>query len=92
MHRFYGWPGNHNANFDLWCGHGIISLCLQMGMTKKIKYFLGDMALLAFGMIAMGAILSGTLYFFVLRNKVRSQMPTLRGFDNPLSQSVDLRK
>ena len=50
------------------------------------------MALLAFGMIAMGAVLSGLLYFFVLRNRVRSQMPTMRGFDNPLSQSVDLAK
>ena len=48
------------------------------------------MALLAFGMIGMGLALSGLLYFFVLRVKVRSQMPTMRGFDNPLHGSVDL--
>ena len=50
------------------------------------------MALLAFGMIAMGVALSGVLYFFVLRAKVRSQMPTMRGFDNPLHGSIDLAK
>ena len=90
LYRFYGWLGTYYANFDLWWGRGFTCLCLQM--VKKIQYFPGDMALLAFGMIAMGAVLSGLLYFFVLRNRVRSQMPTMRGFDNPLSQSVDLAK
>ena len=55
-----------------------------------LSLLIGDMALLAFGMIGMGLALSGLLYFFVLRVKVRSQMPTMRGFDNPLHGSVDL--
>jgi len=62
------------------------------GDEKKINYCPGDMALLSFGMIAMGVALSGLLYFFVLRARVRSQMPTMRGFDNPLHGSVDLTK
>ena len=53
-------------------------------------YISGDMALLAFGMIALGLGISGALYYFVLRPKVRSQIPTMRGFDNPLHGSVNL--
>jgi len=48
------------------------------------------MAGLAFGMIAMGLVLSGCLYFFILRPKIRSQIPTIRGFDNPLHGSTNL--
>jgi len=50
----------------------------------------GAMAGLAFGMIAMGLVLSGCLYFFILRPKIRSQIPTIRGFDNPLHGSTNL--
>ena len=52
--------------------------------------FAGDMTLLAFGMIAMGLVLSGLLYFIILRPKIRSQIPTMRGFDNPLHGSSNL--
>jgi hypothetical protein len=48
------------------------------------------MAGLAFGMIALGLVLSGGVYFFVLRPRVRSQLPTVRGFDNPLHGSANL--
>jgi len=48
-------------------------------------YSAGDMALLAFGMIAMGVVMSGLLYFFVLRSGARANLPTMRGFDNPLT-------
>jgi len=50
------------------------------------------MALLAFGMIAMGVVLSFLLYFFVLRARVRSNMPTMRGFDNPLTGLFNISK
>jgi len=52
---------------------------------KKKSNFSGDMALLAFGMIAMGVVMSGLLYFFVLRSGARANLPTMRGFDNPLT-------
>ena len=53
-------------------------------------YLKGAMAGLAFGMIALGLVMGGVVYFFVLRSKARSQFPTVRGFDNPLHGSVNL--
>ena len=59
----------------------------QNNFWNKIPWicFPGDMALLAFGMIAMGVVMSGLLYFFVLRSGARANLPTMRGFDNPLT-------
>jgi hypothetical protein len=49
------------------------------------------MAELAFGMIFLGMLLSGLVYYFILRSKVRSLLPTnVRGFDNPLSGTSNL--
>ena len=83
--RCHGRSGHSHAPFVLGGRRGLTRLCSQMVMM-----FSGDMALLAFGMIGLGLLLSGAIYYFFLRAKVRSQMPTVRGFDNPLHGSVNL--
>ena len=53
--------------------------------------FSGDMALLAFGMIGLGLLLSVVTYYVFMRSKVRSLLPTnIRGFANPLSGTSNL--
>ena len=49
------------------------------------------MALLAFGMIALGLLISGLVYYFFLRSRVRSLLPAnVRGFDNPMHGTSNL--
>ena len=62
----------------------------------------GDMAGLAFGMLFLGALVGGVVYFFALRSRVQSSGPSLtmgsgmRGYgnqaygDDPLKGTSDL--
>ena len=49
------------------------------------------MALMAFGMFSLGLLISGAIYFLFLRARVRSQIPTMRGIDNPLHGTTNLQ-
>ena len=84
LFRCHGRTGHCHAHCVLGGRRGLARLCPQMVI------FSGAMALLAFGMIGLGLVLSGVIYYFFLRAKVRSQIPTVRGFDNPLHGSVNL--
>ena len=60
-------------------------------ISTIILSIIGDMALMAFGMFTLGLLLSGAVYYLFLRARVRSQIPTVRGIDNPLHGTVNLQ-
>jgi len=70
--------------------NGMLAPDITVTYTKG--YTSGSMAGLAFGMIFLGIIIAGGVYFVSLRNNIRAGTPVMRSFANPLHGLSDLGK
>jgi len=73
-----GGPGDLNDN--------------NFNVNYKKGYSSGAMAGLAFGMIFLGMLVGGVIYFLSFRNNVRAGLPASRSFENPLAGLTGLGK